>query len=162
MLGSIQRTHTMAHLSEEERGCHSVGSERNKDCKGVGGRISRRTTTTPLPRPFVSFASHNLTRGRKEESESGKVQRARPRRPEIHRFVLRPLVRPSVLLPDSSLFVRPLALSFARSTVACLPSLAFFPFANFLPARNYPKIYATGSKIGVNECQIEKKTHGSV
>ena len=137
MLRSIQRTHTMAHLSEEERGCHSVGSERNKDCKGGGGRISRRTTT-PLPRPFVSFASHNLTRGR--ERKKARVERYNGHdldgRKSIALFSLpssvRPLVRPSVLLPDSSLFVRPLALSFARSTVACLLLLSF-PSPTFYP-----------------------------
>ena len=107
--------------------------------EGERGRGSSRTsTTTPLPRPFVSFASHNLTRGR--ERKKARVERYNGHdldgRKSIALFSLPPFVlwsvRPSVLLPDSSLFVRPLALSFARSTVACLlllslPSPTFYP-----------------------------------
>ena len=83
-----------------------------------------------------------------EESESGKVQRARPRRQEIHRFVLPSSLRPSVLQSffPTLLFLFPLALSFARSTVACLPSLAFFPLANFLLARITQRYTRPGSK----------------
>ena len=72
MLGSIQRTHTMAHLSEEERGCHSVGSERNKDCKGGGeggdlrGR-RRRLRCHGLLFPLHLIISQEGGKGRKRE-----------------------------------------------------------------------------------------------
>ena len=126
-----------------------LAASATRTCRGGGGRGSRRTTTTPLPRPFVSFASHNLTRGR--ERKKARVERYNGHdldgRKSIALFPLPPFVRPSVPLPDSSLFVRPLALSFARSTVACLLVLLLsFPSPTFYSHGITQKYTRSGSK----------------
>ena len=117
-----------------------------KEGEDLGGR---RLRCHGLLFPLHLIISHEGT----EESESGKVQRARPRRQEIHRFVLPPSLRP---------FVRPSFSPSSRLFSFCSPSRSLFrsidrrmpSFSCFLSPRqlftrtNHPKIYATRFKIG--------------
>ena len=127
MLGSIQRTHTMAHLSEEERGCHSVGSERNKDCKGggEGGDIRGRR----LRCHGLLFPLH-LIISQEEERKKARVERYSGHdldgRKSIALFSLPPFVPWSVLQSffPTLLFLFALSLSLSLDR----PSHAFSCF----------------------------------
>ena len=150
-MGSRRRTRgrRLARTCQKRkrRGCHSVGSESNKDCKRGGEDLGG--SSTPLPRPFVSFASHNLTRGR--ERKKARVERYNGHdldgRKSIALFSLPSSVRPSVLLPDSSLFVRPLSLSLDRPSHAAFS--CFLSLRQLFTRTELPKkISPTGFKIG--------------
>ena len=132
MLGSIHTTHTRAAsgaCAPVRRGegvslCWQraqQGLAEEGEAEDLGGR--RRLRCRGLLFPLHLIISQERKKARVERYNGHDLDG----RKSIALFPLPPFVRPSVLLPDSSLFVRPLALSFARSTVACLLLLSFPP-----------------------------------
>ena len=138
MLGSIQRTHTMAHLSEEERGCHSVGSERNKDCKGGGEGGDLRGRRRRLRCRGLLFPLHLIIsqeKGRKREWKGTTGTTSTAGNPSLCSPSLPPSFGPS-FSPSSRLFsfCSP-SRSLFRSIDRRMPSFSCFLFLRQLFTR---------------------------